>query len=204
MEPVFMILGQSAATAGVMAIDRDIPVQALEYADLRAQLLADGQVLQYRGPVQQLGRGVPPASLDGVVVDDTRAERHGDWQGSRATGRFVGQGYLHDGNNNKGECYVRFEAQIPRRGQYELRLAYAFSGNRASNVPVTVRCAAGETVKMVNQKKEPPIEGTWISLGTFEGVTSQPMVVTVSNADTDGHVIADAIQLLPVDSPGNR
>lgn len=47
MEPVFMILGQSAATAAVMAAERGIAVQDLPYADLRARLVADGQVLEY-------------------------------------------------------------------------------------------------------------------------------------------------------------
>jgi len=45
MEPVFMILGQSAATAAVMAIDSKIAVQDVPYAALRTRLLADGQVL---------------------------------------------------------------------------------------------------------------------------------------------------------------
>jgi hypothetical protein len=48
MEPVFMILGQSAATAAVMAIDAKIPVQDVPYEKLRTRLLADGQVLEYR------------------------------------------------------------------------------------------------------------------------------------------------------------
>ncbi|MEX2301060.1 MAG: FAD-dependent oxidoreductase, partial [Bryobacterales bacterium] len=46
MEPVFMILGQSAATAASMAIDEGIAVQDLAYEKLRERLLADGQVLQ--------------------------------------------------------------------------------------------------------------------------------------------------------------
>ncbi|EPR71363.1 FAD-dependent oxidoreductase [Cyclobacterium qasimii] len=45
MEPVFMILGQSAATAAVMALDGEISVQELPYASLKAKLLEDGQVL---------------------------------------------------------------------------------------------------------------------------------------------------------------
>jgi hypothetical protein len=45
MEPVFMILGQSAATAAALAIDANSPVQKVEYATLRARLLADSQVL---------------------------------------------------------------------------------------------------------------------------------------------------------------
>ncbi|HUG10302.1 MAG TPA: FAD-dependent oxidoreductase [Opitutaceae bacterium] len=46
MEPVFMILGQSAATAAVIALDTKIDVQDVLYADLRARLLADGQILE--------------------------------------------------------------------------------------------------------------------------------------------------------------
>lgn len=46
MEPVFMILGQSAATAAVMAIDGQTSVQDVPYAKLRTRLLADGQVLE--------------------------------------------------------------------------------------------------------------------------------------------------------------
>jgi hypothetical protein len=45
MEPVFMILGQSASTAAAMAIDKNIPVQELDYDKLKAQLRSDGQVL---------------------------------------------------------------------------------------------------------------------------------------------------------------
>ncbi len=43
MEPVFMILGQSAATAAAQAIDEGKAVQEIDYARLRERLLADGQ-----------------------------------------------------------------------------------------------------------------------------------------------------------------
>jgi hypothetical protein len=46
MEPVFMILGQSAATAAALAIEMRKPVQQVPYADLRQRLLADGQILE--------------------------------------------------------------------------------------------------------------------------------------------------------------
>ena len=45
MEPVFMILGQSAATAAAHAIDEGKAVQEIDYARLRERLLADGQRL---------------------------------------------------------------------------------------------------------------------------------------------------------------
>ena len=46
MEPVFMILGQSAATAAALAIDGGTAVQDVPYARLRERLLKDGQVLE--------------------------------------------------------------------------------------------------------------------------------------------------------------
>lgn len=45
MEPVYMILGQSAATAASLAIDADVPVQKISYDILKYQLLQDGQLL---------------------------------------------------------------------------------------------------------------------------------------------------------------
>ena len=45
MEPVFMVLGQSAATAAALAIDGPTDVQEVDYSMLRGRLLADGQVL---------------------------------------------------------------------------------------------------------------------------------------------------------------
>lgn len=50
MEPVFMILGQSAATAAVLAMDANLAVQDVPYARLKARLLQDGQVLNYSAP----------------------------------------------------------------------------------------------------------------------------------------------------------
>ncbi|MDZ7720783.1 MAG: FAD-dependent oxidoreductase [Balneolaceae bacterium] len=47
MEPVFMILGHSAAAAAVIALREDQAVQDVDYSELRSQLLEDGQVLEY-------------------------------------------------------------------------------------------------------------------------------------------------------------
>lgn len=47
MEPVFMILGDSAATAAVLAITQGQAIQDVNYEELRAQLLGDGQILEY-------------------------------------------------------------------------------------------------------------------------------------------------------------
>ena len=45
MEPVFMILGQSAATAACMSIDKNISVQEISYDELQKELLNKNQIL---------------------------------------------------------------------------------------------------------------------------------------------------------------
>lgn len=49
MEPVFMILGQSAALAAIQAMDNGQPVQDIDYAVLQQTLLDAGQILDYQG-----------------------------------------------------------------------------------------------------------------------------------------------------------
>ncbi|HNY15493.1 MAG TPA: FAD-dependent oxidoreductase, partial [Bacteroidales bacterium] len=47
MEPVFMILGQSAGTLASMAIEEKKDLHAVTYDELRKKLMADGQILEY-------------------------------------------------------------------------------------------------------------------------------------------------------------
>ncbi len=47
MEPVFMILGQSAATLAVMAIEENAGIHDVPYEKLRIRLLEEGQVLEH-------------------------------------------------------------------------------------------------------------------------------------------------------------
>jgi len=48
MEPVFMILGQSAGMAAALAIKEGVDLQNLPYSDLKNQLIKEGQILEYR------------------------------------------------------------------------------------------------------------------------------------------------------------
>ncbi|HEY5912930.1 MAG TPA: FAD-dependent oxidoreductase [Verrucomicrobiae bacterium] len=48
MEPVFMILGQSAATAAALSLDAGVPLQRLSYPALERRLKADHQRLEWK------------------------------------------------------------------------------------------------------------------------------------------------------------
>ncbi len=203
MEPVFMILGQSAATAAVMAIDAKQSVQEVPYAKLREQLLKDGQILKYASPPGAISeddshKSVLPKDLPGVVIDDESATLTGDWTRSNSNGKFVANGYQHDGNTHDGQFKARFETKLPKPGTYEVRLSYSPNGNRATNVPVKIIFSKGTATVRINQQITPSIDGLSMSLGQFEFTADQPAVVELTNTGTDGYVIADAVQWIEV------
>jgi hypothetical protein len=47
MEPVFMILGQSAGTVAALAVEKNIGIHDLSYDKIKAKLIQDGQILEY-------------------------------------------------------------------------------------------------------------------------------------------------------------
>ena len=192
MEPVFMVLGQSAATAASMAIDTNSSVHDVPYAKLRERLIADEQTLDWTGPKRT--PGIDPKKLTGLVVDNSDAKLTGAWQSSASVSGFVGTDYLHDGNTAKGDCRAEFTLKLPKPGRYEVRLAYTPNPNRATNVPITITAADGEKVVKLNQK-DATKEG-FRAIGVFQFDTAQATKVVISNADTDGFVIVDAVQLV--------
>ena len=189
MEPVFMILGQSSATAASMAIDGKVPAQKIEYAKLREQLAKDGQVLEWKG---EEAKAAPAPKLDGIVLDDADAKASGEWiAGSIVESRRVGAGYIHDQNKDKGACALRWTPDIAEAGDYEIVLHFPPNPNRATNVPVTVE-AGGKSVTVKVDEKEK--SGAAV-LGTFALAKGRSVSIAISNKDTDGYVVADGVQL---------
>ena len=181
-------------------LEMPLPLPAAEeeqFARHEAAIAAlEANIKQLRGP----RRGVVLAKdLPGIVVDDRDAKRVGEWKLSQFTGSFVGDGYLHDLDQGKGEKTITFLPQLPAAGLYEVRLAYTAGGNRATNTPVTVFIADGERLIQIDQRKEPSLDGRFVSLGQFHFELNGQGFVIVANEGTNGHVIADAVQFLPVD-----
>ena len=198
MEPVFMVLGQSCATAAVHAIEQNTTIQAIDYAKLKARLLADHQVLDFESPPLPEVARFTKEQLGGLVIDDDEATVTGfDTQAHTMSG-FVHQGYRHDSNENKGNQRARFQPDLPKAGNYRIAIAYIPQGNRATNVPVTVHHADGSQTFTLNQREKPPENGVLKPLGEFRFEQGKAGYVEISNEGTNGYVILDAVQFLPV------
>jgi hypothetical protein len=192
MEPVFMILAQSSATAASLAIDVRQSVQKVDYAKLREQLLRDEQVLEWTGAAR--AEAAPALKLEGIVLDDAEAQKTGDWSaGSLGETRRVGTGYIHDGNANKGGAAVKWAPVIQEAGNYEVVMHFPPNPNRATNVPMTIEHRGGDPkTLLINEKDSAGSK----SLGKFEFGKGETVTITVSNKDTDGYVVVDGVQLL--------
>ena len=187
MEPVFMILGQSAATAACLAIDSNVAVQDLPYETLKSRLLKDGQILDWVDSFANSSK-----KLEGTVIDDNRAKLTGRWKVSTANRKFVDSGYRH--NDQDTSTTAAFETKL-KPGRYEVRLSYPPNNNRASNVPVTIAHANGHSKVLVNERQTPPIDGLFVSLGTYDFNAKGSVVIDAK--ETNGYVVIDAVQFLP-------
>jgi hypothetical protein len=136
MEPVFMVLGQSAAAAAVQSLDGDLAVQDIDVGQLQARLKADGQVLAWTGP--KVAGGIDPKKLPGIVIDDPEAEKVGEWSKSSSIAGFLGQSYLHDNNEQKGKLMVTFRSVAETNAKFD-RL---HRQQQPGRTPVTVFPAA--------------------------------------------------------------
>ena len=196
MEPVFMVLGQSAASAAVQAIAEGVAVQDINHEKLKARLLADGQVLDFESPPIPEVTSVKKADLPGIVVDDSEAQLTGFDSEGHTTPGFVERGYRHDSDKDKGNQRARFLPDLPKAGRYQVAISYSALSNRSTNVPVIVHHADGDTLLTVDQKKAPAGKNGFHPLGTFRFEAGKAGWVEIGNAGTKGHVIIDAAQWL--------
>jgi hypothetical protein len=201
VEPTWMILGQSAGIAAAMSAKQSIAVQKLPYPALRERLLAQKQVLDLpvlaELPPEAKGTvSVDPTTLPGVVLDDTQAELKGEWKHSSGFKPHLGTGYLHDDKRGDGESSATFSATAPHSGRYNLRIAYSAHKTRAKAVPIAIISGIHRYNVQFDETVPLAPGDAFRSAGIFELSGDQATTITLSNQDTDGFVIVDAVQLV--------
>ncbi|WP_315850848.1 FAD-dependent oxidoreductase [Blastopirellula marina] len=195
MEPVFMILGQSAATAAVQAIEGDKAVQDVTYDELKERLLADGQVLEMDRKPKAPAIVLRAEDLPGVTVDDVDAKTTGTWGESSVVQPFVGSGYRFYDVATKAKASIAFTTKL-EPGKYDVRVAYSPNGNRATNVAITVESGDKTFEAELNQRENPKLNKAFASIGEFD--LSGETTVTITGDGANGYVIADAVSFVPV------
>jgi hypothetical protein len=204
-----MTIGQSAGIAAALAAKAGVSVQALDYAQLRARLLAKRQVLDL--PVLEPlttrpARPADPVSLDpkslpGLILDDAQAELSGDWERSTNFKPHVGTAYLHDEQRSDGKSRAVFRFKAPADGEFELRMAYSAHPTRTTRLPVALTNGPQVQTFTVDQTIALPSGDAFRTIGSVRLRRDGDYLLEVTNKDTGGFVIVDAFQLLPVATP---
>lgn len=140
--------------------------------------------------------------LDGIRTKDISKDNTdasgvaitGSWTSSQSATGYIGTSYVHDNNANKGSCWITYSPTLPTAGAYEVYLAYAASTNRATNVPITIAHASGTSAVTLNQQTG----GGWTRIGSWNFAAGSTGSVKISNLNTNGYVIADAVRFSPI------
>ncbi len=138
-----------------------------------------------------------------LTFDDAGAEVAGSWKASTLTPRYIGKGYIHDNLTDKGEKSVEFKLKVDKAARYELQMSYPPGGNRANNIPLTIRHADGITDAVLDETKTPEINKLFTSINTFRFDADQDYSLVVSTTGTTGYVIVDAVRLIELDQNGS-
>ena len=201
-----MVIGQGAGIAAALAADQDVPVQKLAYAILRERLLAQGQVLELPDVSELPARNgsIGANSLPGIVLDDDHAKLSGTWSRSTNFKPYIEAGYIFCGEDDPkstgdGKTTATFRFQAPKSGQYQVLMAYSAHATRSKNVPVTISTGADKKTFAVDQTKSLPTGKQFRPVATVNLQADVDTVIQITNADTIGFVILDALQLLPVE-----
>ena len=185
MEPVFMVLGQSAAVAASMAIDSDLAVQDIDVAALQRELrenpLADGSTAEIL-----------------VDNDDSSVEIQGDWE--RVTRGGYGPSFLQELSKGQQAASVRFVPTIKDEGMYTILVYFSRTADATQQTQVLVSDGQTEstlTIKESDIRVEGQTSGEWVSIGTYTLSPGTDSHVTVTNQGADGVVVADAVLWVP-------
>ena len=205
IEGTWMVIGQAAGIAAALAADRDVAVQKLPYSQLRKRLLAQGQVLELPDSSQlaSASGSIAAKTLQGIVLDDADAKLTGNWSRSTNFKPYIEDGYVFSGEKDSktqgdGKAIATFRFKVPKSGRYQLLMAYSAHSSRAKNVPVTVSCGGSRKTFVVDQTRPLPSGRVFRPVGPVDLRADVETVIQVTNADTIGFVILDALRLLPV------
>ena len=194
MEPVFMVLAQSAAVAACQAIDEGKAVQHIDIKKLQTQLS--------QNPLMN-------GSLPEILIDNddtTRLQLTGAWLRETKGGKYGTSMLLDDGKS--GAKSARFILPQNRPGRYRVYVynpiplggggnpdQYERQPDKARRV--LVRLNTGKAIKKLTLDQQPQ-SNDWISLGEHQLTTGTTPYLELSNDGAMGIVVADAVLFVPI------
>lgn len=185
MEPVFMVLGQVAATAASIAIDEKIAVQKVSYLKINNKIKND-PLLDGREPEQ-----IVDNQSKNVVIN-------GNWK--TKVGEAYGPDMLYLDSHGKSDETIRFYPQKIRRGKYQLYCYYPALSLAADTIAIKIfdgRALHREVLLKSKIRIEGQTTGEWVPIGTYLFSGKLNPYVEIDNTGSAGLIPADAVLFKP-------
>ncbi|MBD9166735.1 MAG: FAD-dependent oxidoreductase [Parabacteroides johnsonii] len=182
MEPVFMVLGQSAAVASALAIDDNTDVQTIDVTKLR-KILKENPYLD--------------GSTPEILVDDSdidKIERAGHWQ--KSFGAHYKNSFLKSANQKNNSSFT-FMPVIKKADTYEVFFYCTALPDQEMPEVMAFDIISKEGAKQVEISPRFH-KGSWVSLGTYAFEKGNwTSSVRIDGSRSKGALFADAIILVP-------
>jgi hypothetical protein len=187
MEPVFMVLGQTAAVAAVQAIKNAGAVQEVKVSDIQ-QILNQNPLLDGSKPE--------------ILVDDaqmSQVTKSGNWTKEMNKKGCYGSSLLLTNPTNNEDSKVVFKSPDHLSGKYTL---YFYLPNLENNSTIfnwdIKQGSKKSTIQIKLDGSKSTLKGEWISLGDFDFKTKNRAEAILYAKGANGLVPADAILWVPV------
>ena len=186
MEPVFMVLGQSAAKAACLAIDNNTDVQKIDVAQIQRMYDED-----------PLLDGTAPD----ILVDDTAVEpaAGSQWRRVNTYGGYGPSLYMLE-PTARAEA-LRYPFSVKRDGRYTLYTYYSKRGGMSKLSQLTVFDGAEHkriTIDYDAVTIHGQTSGEWVSLGEYDLRAGTSGYVEFDNGgEVTGTLYADAVLVVP-------
>lgn len=188
MEPVFMVLSQSAAIAACIAVDKKLPVQNINVEEIKA-ILKSNPKADFRRP-----------DLLIQVSDSLKVNIRGEW--TKVPLKGYGRYHLEAKAGATGG-FVQFNFdQAASPGKYKAYYYYPRSGGQANEVQLEISGGNNITKRVLNLEKvniTGQTSSTWVELGAFSFNFNKQVWVKIVPDTKAGTVAANAILLVPED-----
>ena len=136
-----------------------------------------------------------------VILDEGSASGvtvTGAWASSTAGAGYEGPDYLQDDDSGKGTKSVTFRPDLSAVGEYNVYATWTTGSDRSTKVPFEIYSKNGDHLQTVYENERSTGGSGWVLIGEFFLHSSTASFVRISNAGTQGQVIANAIKFLPV------
>lgn len=189
MEPVFMVMSQSAAIAACQAVDKNISVQDVDAVEVLSELnsnpLADGSAAE-------------------ILVDDNDRDRiriKGDWNINYDTYSGYASGFLEDDSKGLIDKSVRFIPEVKAAGEYQVYVYFPKLDHGSTKTTLSVFNGNSSIEKIISKSDiqvEGQTRGEWVFLGKYQLPKGEQAYVEVSNKGADNVITADAVLFIPI------